>query len=102
MIANIAVLARYPKFIDIDSASPPVSPRVVARTLIIQKARVTSGTLLNALGFIFGFKEGLSLIGFWQEAGKHDLLLVSISSPIPLFTSCSQFFSSLSRNAFYL
>jgi hypothetical protein len=34
-------------FIDIDTASPPVSPRVVARILMTQKARVTSGTFLG-------------------------------------------------------
>jgi hypothetical protein len=32
------------------TASPPVSPRVVAAILIIQKARVTSGTLLALSG----------------------------------------------------
>src|SRR5512139_2313436 len=31
-----------------DNASPPVSPSVVANILVIQKTRVTSGTLLRA------------------------------------------------------
>jgi hypothetical protein len=30
---------------DMETASPPVSPRVVAKILIIQKIKVTSGTL---------------------------------------------------------
>src|SRR6478672_12675031 len=45
--ANIPVPTRYPKFIDIETASPAVSPSVVAATLMIQKTRVTSGTLLK-------------------------------------------------------
>src|ERR1700733_938449 len=32
---------------DIETASPPVSPRVVARILMIQNTSVTSGTLLR-------------------------------------------------------
>jgi len=32
---------------DIVTASPPVSPRVVARILMIQKPSMTSGTLLD-------------------------------------------------------
>jgi hypothetical protein len=38
----------YPSFIDMVTASPPVSPSVVARILRIQKPSVTSGTLLKA------------------------------------------------------
>jgi hypothetical protein len=38
----------FPRFIDIVTESPPVSPSVVARILIIQNPSVTSGTLLIA------------------------------------------------------
>src|SRR5579885_910451 len=38
---------------DIDTASPPVSPRVVAAILIIQKMSVTSGTLLKFFSIEF-------------------------------------------------
>src|SRR5581483_9883446 len=41
-----------------DSASPPVSPRVVARILIIQKTSVTSGTLLRP-SFVAVYKRFL-------------------------------------------
>src|SRR5258706_15854097 len=44
--AKMAVPTRYPKFMDMETASPPVSPSVVAAIFIIQKRRVTSGTLL--------------------------------------------------------
>jgi hypothetical protein len=37
------------------TVSPPVSPSVVAAILMIQKARVTSGTLLSASCFEFSF-----------------------------------------------
>src|SRR6185312_1279244 len=43
--AKIPVPTRYPRFIDIETLSPPVSPTVVAAILMIQKPRVTSGTL---------------------------------------------------------
>jgi hypothetical protein len=39
------VPTKYPRFIDIVTASPPVSPRVVAATLMIQNQNVTSGDL---------------------------------------------------------
>ena len=53
---NMPVPIRYPPLwaflsacsIDIVTASPPVSPIVVAMILMIQKPSVTSGTLLNA------------------------------------------------------
>jgi hypothetical protein len=51
-IPNIPVLTRYPRFMDIDTASPPVSPSVVANIFMIQKARVTSGTLLSVSCFV--------------------------------------------------
>ena len=44
---KIAVPVRYPRFIVIDTVSPPVSPRVVAAILMIQKPSVTAGTLLD-------------------------------------------------------
>jgi hypothetical protein len=47
MPMKMTLLAAYPKFIDIETASPPVSPSVVARTLMTQNVRVTSGTLLS-------------------------------------------------------
>ena len=47
MTAKIPVPTKYPKFIDIETASPPVSPSVVAAILIIQKRRVNSGVLLR-------------------------------------------------------
>jgi hypothetical protein len=43
--AKIPVPTRYPRFIDIETLSPPVSPTVVAAILMSQKPRVTSGTL---------------------------------------------------------
>src|SRR5438067_4088352 len=43
----MSVLTPYPSFRVMESASPPVSPTVVAQILIIQNARVTSGTLLS-------------------------------------------------------
>src|SRR3954470_25061217 len=47
MAAKMAVPTRYPRFIDMVTVSPPVSPSVVAAILMIQKASVTSGTLLK-------------------------------------------------------
>src|ERR1700754_4439700 len=41
---KMAVATRYPRSIDIETASPPVSPSVVARILMIQKPRVSAGT----------------------------------------------------------
>src|SRR5689334_4590590 len=46
MTAKIAVPTRYPRFIDIETASPPVSPSVVAAILISQNPTVACGTLL--------------------------------------------------------
>src|SRR5580704_15626151 len=43
----MTLLKAYPKCIVIETASPPVSPRVVAATFMTQKAKVTSGTLLE-------------------------------------------------------
>jgi hypothetical protein len=45
----MALLKAYPRCIVIETASPPVSPRVVAATFMTQKARVTSGTLLELI-----------------------------------------------------
>jgi hypothetical protein len=45
---KIRLLSAYPSFRVIDSASPPVSPSVVARILTTQNANVTRGTLLRA------------------------------------------------------
>src|SRR5258706_11347040 len=42
-----AVPAKYPQLSVMVTVSPPVSPNVVAAILMIQKASVTSGTLLN-------------------------------------------------------
>src|SRR5712671_3607665 len=42
-----AVPAKYPQLRVIVTVSPPVSPSVVAAILMIQKAKVTSGTLLD-------------------------------------------------------
>ena len=44
---KMALLKAYPRCIVIETASPPVSPRVVAATFMTQKANVTSGTLLE-------------------------------------------------------
>src|SRR5450631_3163753 len=44
---NKALLSAYPQFNVMDTASPPVSPRVVAAILITQNVNVTSGTLLR-------------------------------------------------------
>jgi hypothetical protein len=38
--------------IDMETASPPVSPSVVARILMSQKPRVTSGTLLSPAAMV--------------------------------------------------
>src|SRR6266446_3950975 len=48
MPMKIRLLIAYPRFIDIETASPAVSPNVVARILMSQNASVTSGTLLGA------------------------------------------------------
>ena len=44
--AKIAVPTRYPRFIDMDTASPPVSPSVVAAILISQKTPEPCSDLL--------------------------------------------------------
>jgi hypothetical protein len=44
---KIRVASAYPSFKVIDTASPPVSPSVVARIFTAQNASVTCGTLLN-------------------------------------------------------
>jgi hypothetical protein len=43
--ANIPVLRRQLRVIDIDKVSAPVSPRVVAKILVTQKINATPGTL---------------------------------------------------------
>src|SRR3984885_10782841 len=43
---KIKVLTAYPSFIVMESASPPVSPSVVAAILMIQNAIAICGTLL--------------------------------------------------------
>jgi hypothetical protein len=48
IIAKIPVLTMYPRFNDIDKASPAVSPNVVAAIFIIQNSKVTSGTFDKA------------------------------------------------------
>src|SRR5229473_3759 len=47
MAVKIAVPTRYPRFMDMVTASPPVSPNVVARIFTTQNASVTAGTLLE-------------------------------------------------------
>src|SRR3954453_9110696 len=42
---NSALLSAYPQFSVMETASPPVSPNVVAMILTIQNPSVTSGTL---------------------------------------------------------
>jgi hypothetical protein len=48
---------------DMDTASPPVSPKVVAAILMIQKTSVTSGTLdeLSVGSFSTGSSSSLSI-----------------------------------------
>jgi hypothetical protein len=43
----------------VETASPPVSPRVVAAILMIRKVRVTSGTLLVVEGIAGGVSWGV-------------------------------------------
>ena len=43
------VPAKYPQLRVIVTVSPPVSPSVVAAILMIQKLRVTAGTLLKVM-----------------------------------------------------
>lgn len=45
--AKIPVAAGYPRCIDIETVSPPVSPSVFAAILMIQNVSVTSGTFLR-------------------------------------------------------
>lgn len=45
---KIPVPTRYPRFMDIDTVSPPVSPSVVARILMTQNPSVIAGTLASA------------------------------------------------------
>src|SRR6185295_8942520 len=57
-----------------DTASPPVSPSVVAAILRIQKSRVTSGTLLMRRSFAGFTSSPLDLLGFgthgaWGRSG---------------------------------
>src|SRR4051794_4565120 len=47
MAVKIAHPIRYPRFSDMVTQSPPVSPNVVAAILMIQKPSVTAGTLLR-------------------------------------------------------
>jgi len=54
-----------------DSESPPVSPRVVAAILMIQKARVTSGTLLSASCLRPSFITMLPVRG-WLSRNKQN------------------------------
>jgi hypothetical protein len=42
----MTVLTKHPRFVDMDTASPAVSPSVMAASFIIQKINVTSGPLL--------------------------------------------------------
>ena len=49
---KMAVAVKYPSCMDMDRASPPVSPSVVAAILITQKSKVTSGTLLRAVSSV--------------------------------------------------
>ena len=59
----LGFIKNEPKFIDIETASPPVSPSVVVAILMLQKTRVTSGTLLRAFS-----AEVFILIRFlWSE-----------------------------------
>ena len=48
MAAKISVPATYPSCIDFATASPAVSPNIVAAILITQKISLTSVTLLTA------------------------------------------------------
>src|SRR5580700_1528606 len=60
--AKIAVPVRYPRFMDMVTASPAVSPSVVAAILISQNNRVTSGTLRSgASGLILSSIKCLSM-----------------------------------------
>lgn len=83
MTANIAVLTIYPRFIDIDRASPAVSPRVVAATFISQKIKVTAGTfdkasligsLLGAIVEYSDFRVGV-IYGFTLLISKFNGIL---------------------------
>jgi hypothetical protein len=46
--AKMLVPTRYPRFIDMETASPAVSPSVVAAIFTIQNMRVTAGTFVAA------------------------------------------------------
>ena len=56
-LKKMAVPIAYPRCIVMDTASPAVSPRVVAQILMTQKPNVTSGTLFKLI-------SGTLFIGF--------------------------------------
>src|ERR1700733_13300833 len=58
---KMPVLTAYPSFRVIDSASPPVSPSVVAAILMIQNPSVTAGILLASGLAIPGMRGVLPL-----------------------------------------
>jgi hypothetical protein len=72
---KMALLKAYPRCIDIDRASPPVSPNVVAATLTTQNPIVTSGTLLKP---VFDFK---TFLGRRPDSLPVDWLKFSVGFP---------------------
>src|SRR4029077_18150756 len=67
---NIIVPTAYPKCRLMETASPPVSPKVVAAILITQNARVTSGTLFLACSAISFMRVPLATCG----NGRHQVV----------------------------
>src|SRR5690242_7569049 len=74
-----------------ESASPPVSPKVVAAILMIQKIKVTSGTLLKA----FSSETVISLPSLVDVALSAAVYFLSTAAHEVTSQHCPQFSQAL-------